>query len=203
MTSQLTNRPIIGIVGGIGSGKTEVSAALAAMGCAVINCDELGHEVLRDASVRQEIFEQWGQAVFSPSGDVDRKALAKFAFASRSELDKLDKIMHPRIRKRIIDDISAVKSDVPAIVLDAAVLFEAQWDDLCTDIVFVDVPQEKRFERVSQNRQWSRNEFLAREKLQIPLDIKVKRCCHVISNSFNISRLHEECSQLLRQITHG
>lgn len=203
MKSQAKNKPVIGIVGGIGSGKTEVAGQFASLGCTIINCDELGHELLNQDSVRGEIRLRWGQRVFSPTGKVDRKALAEIVFSNRTELDALEKILHPRIRELIIDGISAEKSDSPAIIIDAAVLFEANWDDLCTDIIFVDAPQEKRFERVHQSRQWTRDKFLAREKLQISLDIKIKRCCHIISNSFNISRLHKECSRLLHQITHG
>lgn len=204
MKSRGINKPVIGIVGGIGSGKTAVTAWLASLGCATIDCDELGHELLLRDSVQQEIRRHWGRAVFSPTGQVDRKALGKIVFANRAELDALEKILHPRIRSLIIEKISASQSgNFPAVVVDAAVLFEAGWDDLCTDVVFVDAPQEERFRRVRQSRQWSRDEFLAREKLQISLDKKSKRCYHTISNRFNISRLHEECSQLLHRIIHG
>ena len=204
MNSPGKGKPVVGIVGGIGSGKSAVSARLGEMGCDVIDCDKLGHAVLEDEQVRVAIRGRWGAGVFLHSGEVSRDALGERVFSDPAELKALGEIMYPRIRERIVERIAAgLAGPCLAVVIDAAVLFEAGWDDLCSHVVFVDAPAEERFARVRRGRGWDYQKFQAREKLQIPLDIKRHRCCYTASNSSSISHLHEECDRVLRQIIRG
>ena len=195
-------KPVIGIIGGIGSGKSAVAGEFESLGCALIQADAIGHELLADNDVKLAIRRRWGDRVFGLDGNVDRSVLGKTVFADKSELDALNAIMHPRIRRRMIEAIAAASLDesIRAIVLDAAVLLEAGWDDLCTHIVFVDAPAEIRRQRIRQARGWSERDWLTRENSQFSLDTKKSRCYCILSNDSSVSRLQEQVRQIFNRI---
>ena len=195
-------KPVIGIVGGIGAGKSAVAAELAAMGCVLIDADRVGHEMLGRADARREIRQRWGDGVFGPDGNVDRKALAKRVFADPDELVALNGILHPLMRRRMAARIADAQADPSAagVALDAAVLFEAGWDDLCTHTVFVSAPASQRFARVAATRGWTRAEWKKREKTQISLDTKAARCDSILENRTSASYLREQVRELFHRI---
>lgn len=198
------SKPVIGVVGGIGSGKSEVAKAFAAEGCVAVDCDKLGHLHLDDPQVQASLRSRWGGGIFDGQGKIDRREVAKIVFASADELAALEKLLHPMIRSSIRQAIAdaADKPDVPAVVVDAAVLFEAGWDELCTHTIFVKCDLEQRLARICQNRGWDKDELQRRESAQIPLDKKAERCCYIVDNSSSVSRLPEQVRRLLHQITH-
>ena len=195
-------KPVIGIVGGVGAGKSTVAAALAEFGCAVIDCDAIGHELLDREDVRAELRGRWGDGVFSESGAVDRDALAKTVFGSCEEVRALNAIVHPQIRRRVEDRIAEVRrsQDVVAIVLDAAAVIEAGWDDLWTHLVFVRAPEQARADRAGASRGWNEKDWRDREKSQISLDSKAARCDYIVDNSSSLSHLREQIHQLFLRI---
>ncbi|MHC4562448.1 MAG: dephospho-CoA kinase [Planctomycetota bacterium] len=192
-------KPVIGIVGGIGSGKTTVAAHFASLGCAVIDADAIGHEVLEDANVKQALRDRWGAEVFDKEGRVDRSAVAGIVFSDAAELAALNAIVHPLIRRDMESQIAVARqlADVPAVVLDAAVLFEAGWDDVCTHTVFVDAPRSERFQRVRSQRGWDEATFASRENAQIEVDTKAALCDHTLSNHASDSHLADAVRYLL------
>lgn len=203
-TPTRTALPVLGITGGIGAGKTLVAQALAKAGCAVIDADKVGHDVLADSDVQAALRDRFGPAIFSANA-IDRPVLGAMVFADPAARQSLESIVHPRMRALFQQQIAAHRqaASVPAIVLDAAVLFEAGWDDLCTHTAFVDATFENRLQRVHESRGWSREELLAREQAQIPLDSKAKRCCYTLVSSSEpsgVSHLQQQARQLLRQI---
>ena len=195
-------KPVIGIVGGIGAGKSAAAAELVAMGCRLIDADRIGHEVLDHEEVRRQVRERWGDGVFDPDGQVNRKVLASQVFADPDELKALNEILHPSMRRRMAEQIAVAASDPAAagVVLDAAVLFEAGWDDLCSHVVFVSAPDEQRYARVSAGRGWTRAEWEKREKSQISLDKKAAKCDSTIDNRTSVSRLREQVRKLFHRI---
>jgi dephospho-CoA kinase len=202
MTHAYHNKPVIGIVGGIGAGKSLTSAKFAELGCVVVSGDEIGHELLRDADVAAEVVRQWGDGVLDADGQIDRSALGRIAFDAPGEMAKLTGILHPRIRSRMTERIAAAQTDAAAIavVVDAAVLFEAGWDDLCDCVVFVDAPRAVRLARVAEVKGWDQTALTKRERLQIELDKKRQMCDYVIDNHVSDSRLSETLRQLLDRI---
>ena len=124
------------------AGKSTVAAEMACLGAVVVDGDEIGHQVLRQPVVRRAVRKRWGAAVFAPGGQVDRAALAKIVFGAPKELAALNRILRPRIRRQIKREIAAARKSpaVAAIVLDAAILFDAGWDDLCSTVIFVRTP---------------------------------------------------------------
>ena len=204
---------MIGLLGGVGSGKSTVAAELAALGCAVIDADAVGHEVLSEPDVKAELRRLWGEGVLTASGEVDREAVAKIVFDSPDALAALDALMHPLMRERIdiasreLDGalIEALYSDtdhcpVEAVVLDAALLLETDWHELCTTLVFVSAPAAARAERVARQRHWDRAELERRENSQKPLDIKRSGADHGIDNSSSLSYLREQVRSVFHRI---
>lgn len=202
MSGATPGKPVIGLVGGIGAGKSTVAAELARLGCVCVDADAIGHELLGEPDVRREIRERWGGGVFGPDGRVDRARLGRIVFAGRQELAALEGILHPRIRRRLAERIAAArdKAGVEAIVLDAAVLFEAGWNDLCTHIVYVKAGRHERARRVREQRGWERSTLQAREKMQICLDKKAAESDYTIDNSSSASRLREQVRRLIQLI---
>jgi dephospho-CoA kinase len=179
---------VIGVAGGVGSGKSMVSQRLGALGAAVLEADRVGHDVLREPEVKGAIRRRWGEGVFGPDGEVDRRRVASIVFApppeGPPELIYLEQLTHPRIGehlRRSVDRIARQRQH-PVLVLDAALLIEAGWDVLCDKILFVEAPRAVRLARARQ-RGWTRAEFEAREAAQAPLDHKRARADIVIDNS--------------------
>ncbi len=195
-------KPVIGIVGGVGAGKSTAAGEFVALGCRLVDADKIGHELLGEPDVQAEIRRRWGDEAFAPDGQVSRRALAEVVFNSPAELEALNAILHPRIRRRTAQAIAEAQGDasVAGVALDAAVMFEAGWDDLCTHRVFVAAPAVERQRRVAESRRWSVEAWRAREKSQISLDIKAGRCEYTLDNRFSASFLHEQVRLLFHRI---
>jgi dephospho-CoA kinase len=169
--------PLIGVAGGIASGKSFVAEQLSRKGAAVVSADRLAHEVLRQDDVKQRARERWGDAIFSADGEVNRTALGKIVFApppaGPPELAYLEQLTHPKVgelaRERI-RRLQEQQTDV-AIVLDVPLLFESGWNKFCDKIIFVDAPREVRLERALA-RGWTREDFARREAAQESLQTK-------------------------------
>ena len=196
--------PVIGVVGGVGAGKTTVAAAFEDLGCARIDADALGHAVLGEPPMRQFVRRRWGPDCLRADGSVDRTAVGRIVFADPAELVALNAVTHPRIRRRVVERIDAARrAGAPAVVLDAAVLFEAGWDDLCTHTVFVSASAEQRRRRARRRSGWSAAAWQAREKTQISLDKKAAACDYIIENDTTASDLRKRVRPLFDQIVRA
>lgn len=180
---------VIGVVGGIASGKSVVARRLAAWGAELLDADRAGHDVLEQPDVRAALRARWGAGVFSSSGQVNRAAVAAVVFDEQdvrhAELRFLEGLTHPRIRARLEGCIAQLRQNgqTPAVVLDAPLLFEAHWDTLCDRILFVDAPEPLRRERAERTRGWTADEFHRREAAQLDLAVKRARADTIIDNS--------------------
>ncbi|MBW2648181.1 MAG: dephospho-CoA kinase, partial [Deltaproteobacteria bacterium] len=136
---------------------------------------------------------------------VNRQMLGEIVFGDCDELEALNSILHPRIRGHMVQQITRAQNDdnVKGAVVDAAVLFEAGCEDLCTHVVFVDATRELREQRVSSTRGWDKNNWMNREKFQISLDKKRALCHYIVDNSSSISHLYEQVCRLFYQIVHA
>jgi dephospho-CoA kinase len=180
----------LGLVGGVGSGKSHVAAGLAAKrNIAVISADPIGHAVLRRSAVKSRLRDLWGDSVFSPNGEIDRVRVGSLVFgedpAARDRRRQLEAITHPEITsevRRQIDEFQA-QPGLEAIVLDAALLLEAGWRSFCDLVVFVDSPLSDRQRRVADSRGWSAEELARREASQWPLERKLSASDGVIENT--------------------
>jgi dephospho-CoA kinase len=191
------NLKVVGLLGGVASGKSVVASALARRGALLLDADRAGHAVLRDPDVEALIHDRWGTAVLDPEGHVYRPALAKIVFAPTAEgareLAYLESITHPRIGIKLKTEFEqiAAKHLAEVVVLDAPVMLKAGWDRLCTLFIFVDAPLDVRRQRASE-RGWSAEEFHQREAAQEPVEVKRKMASIVLDNSGTIAETESQ-----------
>jgi dephospho-CoA kinase len=135
------DKPIIGLTGGIGSGKSEVSKILAELGCVVADSDGMARQVLKEKDVIDEIVRWWGHRVLDDAWQVNRAAVAAIVFNDPDERKKLEELVHPRVEAMRRKQFAAAPAKAPALVIDAPV---AAWrpdlDDECDSVWFVDCP---------------------------------------------------------------
>ncbi|RUL88117.1 dephospho-CoA kinase [Tautonia sociabilis] len=201
--------PVVGLIGGIGAGKSLVAAALAARGAAVLDADAIGHALLDQRPARQEVVARFGEDVLAPPAEegeaprIDRKALGRLVFSEETSLRALEAILHPRMRKTFEKAIARIsrRREAPLVVLDAAILLEAGWDDLCDSVVFVDAPASSRRERLARSREWSAEQLAAREAAQWPLDRKRARADRVVVNDGSTDELKARVDRLWQDLT--
>ena len=196
---------IIGLIGGVASGKSAVGAALAQRGAVVFNADEFGHAVLKEPEIRDVLVQHWGPGVLGKDGEISRPAVAKIVFARTpkgvEEREYLEQLVHPGIRRRIEAAIQALPTTgISAVVIDAALLLEAGWAAVCTAIVFVDAPREQRLAR-ARTRGWSDEEFSRREAAQLPIEKKRRRASYLLENSGTLADLDAAVNRYWATIT--
>ena len=179
---------IIGILGGVASGKSFVADCFRELGAATLDGDRIAHEILRLPEIEQAARKRWGETIFDEQGRIDRRQLAKKVFAegedASRELVFLESLTHDRIGQRLAAEADVLREsgDYQVVVIDAAVLLKAGWDHLCDYVVFVDVPEVVRQERAI-SRGWKQSEIARRERAQMPLDAKRERADTIIDNS--------------------
>lgn len=178
---------IIGLLGGVASGKSMVAGQFASLGAKVLNADEIGHEVLCRPEIEAAVRGRWGDAVFGPDGRIDRRALARFVFAPQPHGPQnrayLEQLTHPEIVRIIKERLEALAgSAVEAAVIDAPLLSEAGLHELCDKLVYVDAPPQARLQRAI-TRGWRKEDFTAREDAQKSLDFKRESADFIIDNS--------------------
>lgn len=200
--SAKSTKPIIGLCGGIGAGKSTVALMLQSLGAAAIDSDQLSHEQLELPDVQEELRACFGEGVIDPTGQVNRKALADIVFQDDEALQRLQDIIYPRIEQRRVELTEAYDSDpsVRAIVYDSPKLQEAGLDKLCFAVIFVDVSRAERLRRVSESRGWSEQELDRREKRQKPLDEKKAGADYIVGNNSTTADLRTELGRLLASI---
>jgi dephospho-CoA kinase len=199
MTAARDDKLVVGLIGGIGSGKSQVAAAFARRGARIIAGDQLAHAALRDPDVRARVAQRWGEEMLDEHGEVNRRRLAGIVFADPAELKALEAITHPWIRRRIRAEMEAARNDagVPLIVLDAAIMLEAGWNDVCDRLIYIDAPRDVRLQRVAGQRGWTEKEVDARERAQLPLTEKAIRADHVLDNSTSLEHLDRQVNDLV------
>ena len=195
---------LIGILGGVASGKSEVSSRLRSLGAAVLDADRVGHAVLREAEVKRAVQRRWGEAVLDAAGEIDRRKVAEIVFAaapeSKAELTFLEELTHPRIGQRLQEQLAELhREGVRAAVLDAPVMLKAGWDRMCQRIIFVDAPRDVRLARARQ-RGWTEADFAAREAAQEPLETKRSRADVTIDNSLTRQHLFAQVDRFWQSL---
>lgn len=193
--------PTIGIIGGIGSGKSLVADAMQSLGGYLISADQLGHEALQQADIKGKLVERWGNEILDERREADRRKIGRIVFANATELRALEALVFPYIEKRIAEGITRARArpDVKFIILDAAIMLETDWHRHCDKIVFVDAPWELRLERLKEKRGWDEEEVRRRESVQMPPQAKKRRADAVIVNDAEPQKVSRQVQVTLEQ----
>ncbi len=199
---------VIGLVGGIASGKSFVASELERRGATLIAADEIGHTILQRPSVVHSLVREFGQSILASDGSVDREAIAQMVFGrddlSQQRLKQLEALVHPLIHAESVRQLRAIQEGVAppaAIVLDAPLLIEAGWLPLCDLVLFVECDLATRQQRALA-RGWDSDELAHREAAQLPLDRKRREATHVVTGSADQSSLlASQLDELWREIT--
>lgn len=201
--------PVVGLIGGIGAGKSVAARMLAERGATVIDADAVGHELLTDPGIRARIIGRFGPGVLEAQDGahghdpaISRRALGAIVFADPASLRDLEAILHPAMRERFRREIDRVAGEDRSglVVLDAAVLLEAGWDDLCDLVVYVDAPRDERLRRVAAARGWTASMLEARERSQWAAERKRCRADWILCNDGDLDRLGRELDGLVDRL---
>jgi len=198
----LHDKPIIGITGGIGSGKSTVARMFGEIGCLVINSDQQVQQAYQDPAVIAQIRKWWGDDVLQADGKLNKRKISDIVFHDPQERKRLEGLLHPRVaelRDRRMAE-AAVDPQVKAIIWDTPLLFEAGLQDNCDAVVFVDLPPARRLERVARDRGWDEAELLRREKSQWPLDKKREISDYIVDNTADADNVRGQVREVLFRI---
>ncbi len=200
--SDKRTKPVVGLIGGIGSGKSAVAELFAEMGGYVIDADRLGHEALRQPDIAAQVVQRWGPRVIDSGGGVNRRLLAKIVFNDPAQRQALEALVFPWIERRIQEELIKADQDPEAafIVLDAAILLETGWGRVCDQLVFVDAPQALRLERLAASRGWTADEVAAREQAQMGLEEKKAHAQTVIANAGDLAQTRSQVEQYVAEL---
>ena len=196
----MAGKLIIGIMGGVGAGKSTVAAEFGKLGCVVVDADAMVDKLLETEEIKRQIAKSFGSEAFNSAGAVDRAALAEVVFGNEDNVEKINTIIHPLVLAQTEALIAKYnKSDAKAIVLDMPLLVEVGWSEKCDKLVFVDCNEWKRGQRVAQKCGFTKNQLKNREKFQILLDKKAKIADYIVDNNSNQTGLSK---QIVRIFSH-
>jgi dephospho-CoA kinase len=180
---------VIGLTGGIASGKSTVALALADLGAVIIDGDQIAHHLMEPHQpVWDDIVAHFGPKILNPDMTIDRVKLGAIVFEDSQQISQLNRIAHPRIVASIKEDMRKINDDHPdsVVVLDIPLLYEAHMDKLCDQVWVVWIPRETQIARLMERNGLSREDALHRIDSQMSLDEKARRAAVVIDNSGSI-----------------
>ena len=194
--------PIIGLTGGIASGKSTVAHYLSQQGFHVIDSDKLGHRVLeRGQTAYDQILQAFGRGILNPDATINRRALGNIVFNHPEELKKLNQISHPRIGEMIVEEVDtfATNSRAGLVVLEAAILLEAGHFPQCQQVWIVAVAPEIAVARLHERNQLSQAEAEARLRVQMSNAARQKYADVWIENNGSLKTLYQQVDAALAQ----
>ena len=192
---------IIGITGSIACGKSTVSNYLKSKGYIVIDADKIGHEALDDDYVKEKLILAFGNEILEDN-KINRQKLGELVFGSSSNLNVLNSIIHPEIRKKILEKIDK-NNDQEFIFIDVALLFEAKFDDLVDKIIVVYVDKNTQLTRLMKRNSISKKEALSRIVSQMSPIEKAKLGDYTVNNNLDVINTYEQVDKVLSELKKG
>ena len=193
---------VIGLTGGIGTGKSTVSQYLAELGAVVIDADEVGHEVFQPGTEGwDDVVATFGKEVINAAGEIDRKKLGKLVFNNPEALSKLNGIVHPRAYNLVKSRLEEYRRQgVKVVVVEVILLIEAKWTDLADEVWVVVASEDSVVKRLKQQRGMSEQEILARISSQLSTEERVKHADVVINNDGDIDEVKAKVRELWERL---
>jgi dephospho-CoA kinase len=187
---------VVGLCGGVASGKSTVAQELESLGAVVLDADRAAHAVLAEPEVIAAATDRWGPGVLDSAGQLDRKQLAERVFRGETAAEErafLESLVHPRVRAQLHARLEELRTNlgVAVVVLDVPLLLENGYAPLCDEIWFVDTSDEQRAHQ-ARGRGLQHDQWTSREESQMPLILKRERSTRIIRNSGNRQSLASE-----------
>ena len=191
---------VIGLTGGIASGKSLVSRTLKRLGMTVIDADDISHEILEsDTSIKQEVVRIFGKEVCNEEGGIDRERLGRIVFFQKPELRKdLEAILHPRIREEMWKRARESRTD--NVVLDIPLLIETGGHERVDLVLVVYATRKLQIQRLMARDGVSRQEAISRIDTQLPLEGKVSVAHYIINNAGSVEETEEQATRFYQAI---
>jgi dephospho-CoA kinase len=189
----------IGVTGGIGSGKSTVTKFLEELGAPIIDADKVGHVIYApDGPAYSEVIAAFGRGILAPDGTIDRRKLGPIVFADADALKRLNSIVHPKMFTRMHEMIGHLRANGERnpIVVEAAILIEANWQALFDEIWLVIASKAQVVERIERDRGLKPEQTEARIRAQLSDEERQKHSTLVITNNGTIGELREKVAQL-------
>jgi len=180
---------VLGLLGGIGSGKSTVARLFAEAGAKVLDADAICRELHATAAVKRAIRERWGDEMFGQDGELNRRRMADRVFSEPEELKELERLLHPKVVERVKAEVEACQlgGGPELCVIDAPLLIESGLAELCDATVFVECEAAERVRRLAENRGWTPVEIKRREAMQESLARKREQADFVVVNSGDLA----------------
>ena len=196
---------IVGLTGGIVSGKSTVALMFKDLGAKIVDADKLGHSViLPHKPAWEKIVKIFGKDILQNDLTIDREKLGKIVFANQSLLKKLNDITHPEITKIIKKEIDSLKNKTynqkKILIIDAALIYEAKIDRLMDKIIVVYIDEDEQIKRLIKRSNLSKDEALQRIKSQMPMKEKVKMADYVIDNSNSLDKTKKQVEKIWKNL---
>jgi dephospho-CoA kinase len=193
---------IIGLTGGIGSGKSTAAKILSEFGAKVIDADKVAHEVFNPGTEGlQKVVETFGERVLNSKGEIDRKKLGEIVFNDPSALDTLNNIIHPRAYDLTKSRLEEFRNQgIEVVILEVILLIEAGWDHLADEIWVTIASEDTVVERLQESRGLTKEEILTRIHAQTPNEERKKHADIIIENDGSYQELKIKLSELWKCI---
>ena len=193
---------VIGLTGGIGSGKSTVAGFLAELGAVVIDADKVGHEAFEpDTELWREVVAAFGSQILTPNGDIDRKKLGDIVFEDPDSLARLNQIMHPRMYDIVKAQIEEYRQQgVDVVVLEAPLLLEAGWTSLADEVWVTTASEATVLERLRERAGLSEQESLARIRSQMSNEERLKHADAIIDSDCSLDELKAKIKGLWHKL---
>lgn len=197
---------VIGLTGGILSGKSTIAQMLAEKGAVIVDADRVGHEAYQPhTQVWQEVVAAFGPAIVKENEEIDRKRLGEVVFKDPAALERLNRIMHPRMHDMIGERIERLRRDgAQVVVLEAAVLIEASWTDLVDEVWVATAPEETVVARLKDRGGMSEEQARARIRSQLSPEERARHGDVIIDTDCDLSGVRATVDQLWQRLqSHG
>lgn len=192
---------LVGLTGGIGSGKSTVSAELARRGAVIVDADAIARQVQQPGEpLLAQMAERFGADVIKPDGSLDRAAVAAIAFTDEQALKDLNAIVHPAIGAEMNRQVLAQRDSDSVVVMDVALLIENPRDGLQATIV-VDLDVDAQVQRLVEFRGFDEADARARISRQATREQRLARATHVIDNNGTLEELLPQVARLWDELT--
>jgi dephospho-CoA kinase len=196
---------IIGLTGGIVSGKSTAASMFKDLGVKIVDVDKIGHSViLPHRPAWKKIIRLFGKDFLRNDLTIDRRKLGKIVFTNQTFLKKLNEITHPEIIKLIKKEINLARNKTynqeKILIIDAALIYEAKMDRLMDKTIVVYINEDEQVKRLIRRNNLSKEEALQRIKSQIPMKEKVKMADYVIDNSSSLGKTKKQVEKIWEEL---